>query len=156
MLWCGGAKSPWKELGGEELEWLLKHDPELGGAPVALLDARFLIRLAKAGGRLLRRQQIPEDAFISLEELRRMPNGLYGSLRVICLSYPWLTPRSPLAASPAPSPSRSHADARRLALSLARTATPTRTARRCACSPASSRSSSSVKAPSACSSISVA
>ena len=74
MWWC--EKSDWKRHGGKELERLLKRNSKLGGAPVALLDARFLVSLAKAGGRLLRRQQIPKDAFISLAELRRMPWGL--------------------------------------------------------------------------------
>ena len=83
--------SAWKEKGGEELELLLKEDPALGGAPVGFLDARFLISLAKKeGGRLLRRQLIPQGAFLSLEELRSMPSGF--SLRVVCLSYPWFSP----------------------------------------------------------------
>ena len=101
----------------EELEPLLKQDPELGGAPVGFLDARFLISLAKKeGGRLLRRQLIPQVPFLSLEELRCMKAGFSG-LRVVCLSYPWFSPGC--ATSPAPSPPRPHgsADSRRSNLS---------------------------------------
>ena len=144
---------PWKENGGEELETLLKQDPALGGAPVGFLDARFIISLAKKeGGRLLRRQLIPQGAFLSLEELRSMPMGYASSLRVVCLSYPWFSPGC--AASPAPSPPRPHgsADSRRSVLST-KIGTRTLTARRSGCSRASSRCSSRPReAPTACSS----
>lgn len=84
----------WKECDGAELEPLLLDDAELGGSPVALLDARFIIALAKSGGRLHSRQNLPPEAFISLAALRRMLGGfgIAGSLRILCLSYPWLQP----------------------------------------------------------------
>ena len=48
--------SEWKKLGGTSLEPFLLMDTALGGSPVALVDARFLIGLAKRAGRLCRRQ----------------------------------------------------------------------------------------------------
>ena len=49
-----------------------------------------------------------------------MPMGIFASLRVVCLSYPWFSPGC--AASPAPSPPRPHgsADSRRSVLSTNR------------------------------------
>ena len=56
-------------------------DKELAGCPVRLVDARFLIGLAKRGGRLPPRQQIPDEAFIDLEHLKEMPRAEESSLQ---------------------------------------------------------------------------
>ena len=68
-------------------------------APVRLLDARFLVELAellKANGCVLpRRQELPDDAFISLSELRSMTQSGFGSLRILVVSWPWLQPDHP-------------------------------------------------------------
>ena len=84
----------WTKHEGAEPEVLLAADSMLGDSPVALIDARFLVALAKAGGLLRRRQDLPPEAFITLEHLKRMPIG-WGSLRLICLSHPWLQPDTP-------------------------------------------------------------
>jgi len=84
----------WAKQEGAELEALLAEDTVLGGSPVALVDARFLVALANAGGLLHRRQDLPPEAFIDLKHLQRMPLG-WGSLRVVCVSHPWLQPDHP-------------------------------------------------------------
>ena len=65
----------WKEKDGAALEPALRVDEALGGSPVRLVDARFLIELAERGGRLCRRQDLPEEAFVRPEALRRLPKG---------------------------------------------------------------------------------
>jgi hypothetical protein len=84
----------WNEMQGAALESLLISDVTLGGSPVALVDARFLVALSKAGGCMLRRQDLPAAAVLDLTTLRRMPTG-NGGLRVLCVSYPWLQPDHP-------------------------------------------------------------
>ena len=84
----------WRQYDGEALESLVRVDLELGDSPVRLLDARFLISLAEQGGRLPRRQDVPTEAFIDLDTLRRMPT-LGAWLRVVCVSHPWLQPDHP-------------------------------------------------------------
>ena len=64
---------------------LLAQLEALGGSPVRLVDARFLIELAERGGRLCRRQDLPEEAFVSPEALRRLPLGI-GCLRIVSIS----------------------------------------------------------------------
>ena len=117
---------PWKVYGGASIAPLLREDDELGGAPVALIDARFLVELARAGGRLIRRQDLPRGAFLDLATLRRMP-GIRNGLRVLCVSYPWHTPRSVAALRllshtrltlPLLSPVRSHPDPKGTTLQL--------------------------------------
>lgn len=77
--------------GGEELEPFLRYDPELGGIPVRLIDAKFLQMTANHGMRMIRRQDLPEEAFIDLETLRKTPKNV----RIVCLSHPWLQPDHP-------------------------------------------------------------
>ena len=72
----------WQYLRGHEFEDQLSEDAELGGAPIRLVNARYLIRLAKQGGRLVRRQDLPEEAFVPLATLRRLGLGSSNSLRV--------------------------------------------------------------------------
>ena len=63
-------------------------DEALGGSPVRLVDARFLIELAERGGRLCRRQDLPEEAFVRPEALRRLPRGGKANdcLRILSIS----------------------------------------------------------------------
>ena len=85
----------WQHLGGIELESQLSVDPELGGAPIRLVDARYLIKLAQQGERLVRRQDLPEGAFVPLGTVRRLGLGSSNSLRVVAVSHAWLTPHHP-------------------------------------------------------------
>ena len=76
----------WEEYDEAALEPALRVDEALGGSPVRLVDARFLIELAERGGRLCRRQDLPEEAFVSPEALRRLPKGWGGCLRIMSIS----------------------------------------------------------------------
>ena len=91
---CGASKT-WQEYGGDEFRAVLVRNPEFDGRPVRLVDARYLIKLAKRGGRLVHRQKLPEKAFLSPETLEKMSGGPGYSLRVIVVSYPWLQPDHP-------------------------------------------------------------
>ena len=76
----------WKKYGAA-FESALTHDEALGGSPVRLVDARFLVALAKVeGGRLVRRQDLPAEAFIDLETVKRLPRGYGQALRIIAVS----------------------------------------------------------------------
>ena len=82
----------WEELNGSLLEPALEVDARLGGAPVRLLDARFLIALAKRGGRMCRRQELPEAAFLPMKTLKQMGgDDASSTLHVIAVSHPWHT-----------------------------------------------------------------
>ena len=95
------AGKQWKRMRGEELEAPLKS-----GA-TALVSAKYLLQLAgyieegkewvkkKPGGIKSRRQDLPPEAFVKLDELRSAPNVGGAYIRVICISYPWLTPAQP-------------------------------------------------------------
>jgi len=78
----------WEEYDGAALEPALRVDEALGGSPVRLVDARFLIELAERGGRLCRRQDLPEEAFVRPEALRRLPRGgrIGDCLRILSIS----------------------------------------------------------------------
>ena len=107
---CGASKSSesaqararWRKLRGRELEAALKS-----GA-IALLDGRWLVACAERGERIQRRQDLPPEAFISLEELKAACRR--GALPIICLSYAWLHPDHPvsLAATASPKPRHPH------------------------------------------------
>jgi hypothetical protein len=73
----------WEQAGGTELE------PALASGAIALLDAEFLVRLADGGGVLCRRQELPDEAFLSLPELKAACL-LSDALPIIALSYAWL------------------------------------------------------------------
>lgn len=94
---CSASKAEpcWQKYGGDEFEAALAHINELGGSAVRLLDACYLIKLAENGGKLLRRQDLPEEAFVTLPQLKRMGKGPGGSLRVVVVSHPWLQPDHP-------------------------------------------------------------
>ena len=83
----------WRKRGGGALE------PVLASGAVALLDARWIITHAEAGGTLQHRQALPKEAFLSLADLvkatgDKAPFGKY-TLPVASLSYPWLTKDHP-------------------------------------------------------------
>ena len=60
------SSSQWQALGGEAVEAVLRS-----GA-VALLDADWVVKQADAGGILKRRQDLPSEAFITLDELKEI------------------------------------------------------------------------------------
>lgn len=78
----------WVRNGGNEIEPLLKT-----GA-FALLDAHWLIAHFEVGGRIRRRQDLPADAFISINELKAAGSP-DGGLALIMVSYCWLQPNEP-------------------------------------------------------------
>lgn len=86
----------WAALGGTELEPQLHDDPELGGEPIRLVDARYLIRFAKQpGARMIRRQDCESSAFLPLDLLRSLSLGTGNALRVIAVSHAWMQPDYP-------------------------------------------------------------
>ena len=85
----------WRENRGTDLESALQVDPDHGDSPVALIDARYIVELWKRGGKILRRQDLPKEAFIDLETVKRMPYGNGMCLRVIAVSHPWQQPDHP-------------------------------------------------------------
>ena len=85
----------WRDMGGASLESALQVDPDHGDSPVALIDARYIVELWKRGGKILRRQDLPKEAFIDLETVKRLPWGKGGCLRVIAVSHPWQQPDHP-------------------------------------------------------------
>ena len=66
------SEGAWNMFGGALLEAELRVDEKLGESPVRLIDARFLVKLAELGGTLVRRQDLPKAAFLSLEAVRRL------------------------------------------------------------------------------------
>ena len=85
----------WRMKGGADLESALQVDPEHGDSPVALIDARYIVELWKRGGKILRRQDLPKEAFIDLETVKWLHLGNGGCLRVIAVSHPWQQPDHP-------------------------------------------------------------
>jgi len=93
------VEAAWTRLGGEVLEEALQK------GWVALVRADWLIKLAESGGTLKRRQDLPEEAFVGVQELKDAGSGCLSDvgfpelegewLRVIVLSYPWLQPGHP-------------------------------------------------------------
>lgn len=86
----------WARLDGKALEPALLPVGDLP-PPVLLLDARYLIALARKGGLLSPRHELPPRAFVDVARLKRMRGGGAGGfcLRVIGVSMPWLTTRHP-------------------------------------------------------------
>ena len=64
---------------------------------VRLTRMSYVIELAKAGGVLPRRQDLPEEAFIPLSELKAMyeevKNNEDGVLPIVSISFCWDTPQ---------------------------------------------------------------
>lgn len=91
------SESAWEEFDGALIESELSVVDNLGGSPVRLVDARFLIELEKHGAIFIRRQDLPETAFLSLEKIRQLPKGGQAGdcLRIIGISHPWQHPDHP-------------------------------------------------------------
>ena len=91
------AGEAWLEYDGASIESELRVDQELGGSPVRLVDARYLIELEQQGGIFIRRQDMPESAFLSLDTVKQLPaGGQYNDcLRIISISHPWQHPNHP-------------------------------------------------------------
>lgn len=89
--------SRWEKKYGVLFEAVLCAGKD-GVPPIRLVDAHWLVALSRGahGGpaRLAHRRELPESAFVSLEELKASgcPSGL---LPVVCVSYPWLHPAHP-------------------------------------------------------------
>ena len=86
----------WEELGGGAFEDLL-----MSGA-IRLLSAEWLVACAAADGRLLPRQRLPEEAYLTFDELRAATPATSMSrgravdwLPIVFVSHIWLTPSSP-------------------------------------------------------------
>ena len=120
---CGQSKvSPEQALAANTADPRRYNEPDaiwaaLGMDWVKLVRKSYLISLSKAGGVLPRRQDIPPDAFITVEELRRLtPKDEYGQahtrvgvgytrppgliskntyLPIIVISFCWLTAKHP-------------------------------------------------------------
>ena len=90
-------QTAWRRYSGSKLEPMLTEIKQLGDSPVALIDARFIIELARRGGRFRRRQDLPREAFLSLKTLRKLSSGGINSdcLRIIAVSHPWQQPDHP-------------------------------------------------------------
>ena len=84
----------WREKGGTAFESALQVDPEHGVSPVKLIDMRFIIALGELGGTMVRRQDLPKEAFIDLDTLKRLPGDGY-ALPIISISHPWQQPDHP-------------------------------------------------------------
>ena len=89
----------WRDFGGDELEQSLTVLPECAEAPIRLIDARYLVEQGKKGRRLLRRQDLPAGAFLSLDQIKTLgwfkSTALSRSLRIVTVSHPWLQPDHP-------------------------------------------------------------
>ena len=83
----------WRERDGTAFESALQVDPEHGVSPVKLIDMRFIIALGELGGTMVRRQDLPKEAFIDLDTLKRL--GGPGTLPIISISHPWQQPDHP-------------------------------------------------------------
>ena len=78
-------------------EWMNQRDIEdiLESGAVALLDASWLVTIrAKDKRRIERRQDLPDEAFISLNELKASTRKR-GFLPIVMMSYMWLHPEHP-------------------------------------------------------------
>ena len=76
----------------------------LATGDVRLVRASWIVKHANSGGFLCRRQELPEEAFVGVEELKaiftqtKRPLGRGnpdGALPIIVVSAPWLTPLHP-------------------------------------------------------------
>ena len=78
-------RTAWDLCDGAELEPLLRS-----GA-IAILNAKWVVALWKSNGRIRRRQELPDEAFLSLDDLI----GGGGPPSLLVASYRWLTPTHP-------------------------------------------------------------
>ena len=97
----------------EKMYSLMRRGSDGSPAPVRLLRLSWLLKQARRGAVLPRRQELPEEAFLSEAEVRALPRGPGGEeyetcgcnmtddqradkpLRIIAISYGWLTPEHP-------------------------------------------------------------
>ena len=71
-------------------------------ADTVLVDAAWLVRLAKKGGVLPRCQDLPPGARVMLKEMEKWKDTFGHTLGVLVISYPWWAPpQSTLCNSPA-------------------------------------------------------
>ena len=73
-------------------------DPEallesIANGSIALVRGRWLVAHAEAGGKLMRRQDLPSEAFFTVDELRKLVAALGDDwgLLFVAISYRWLT-----------------------------------------------------------------
>ena len=85
------GQTAWRRDGWDVLAPYLCHDPELGGTPVKLVDAEFICFLARAGLPLIRREDLPEAAFVEFDHLTQQKHKVC----IVCVSHPWLQPDHP-------------------------------------------------------------
>ena len=85
----------WRELGGTAFDSALQVDPEHGVSPVKLIDMRFIIALGELGGTMVRRQDLPKEAFIDLDTLKRLERPRHRPAHYLDLSHPWQQPDHP-------------------------------------------------------------
>ena len=97
----------------EQMYSLMREGHDGSPAPVRLLRLSWLLEQARGRAVLKRRQELPEEAFLSEAEVRALPRGHVGRecetcgcgstdnfradkpLRIIAISYGWLTPEHP-------------------------------------------------------------
>ena len=97
----------------EKMYSLMRRGSDGSPAPVRLLRLSWLLQQARRGAVLPRRQELPEEAFLSEAEVRALPRGHVGEggetcgcnmtdekradkpLRILAISYGWLTPEHP-------------------------------------------------------------
>ena len=104
----------------EKMYSLMRRGSDGSPAPVRLLRLSWLLKQARRGAVLPRRQELPEEAFLSEAEVRALPRGHVGQafetcgslsdepsglrdrfghsdkpLRIISISHGWLTPEHP-------------------------------------------------------------
>ena len=75
--------SYWDELGNSALKAAL--------ADTVLVDAAWLVRLAKKRGLLPRCQDLPPGARVTLEEMEKWKD-MFDTVGVLVISYPWWAP----------------------------------------------------------------
>ena len=71
-----------------------RFEPIIRKGALRLLDAQWLIEYAEAGGILSCRQDLPDEAFVTLDALQAACTPV-SFLPIIAISYPWLTPSHP-------------------------------------------------------------
>ena len=69
----------------------------IANGSIALMRGRWLVAHAEGGGKLMRRQDLPPEAFFSVDELRKLVAALGDDwgLLFVAISYRWLTAMHP-------------------------------------------------------------
>ncbi len=83
----------WRDYGGTVFDSVLQVDTQHGVSPVRLIDMRFIIALGELGGTMVRRQDLPEEAFLDFDTVKRLCH--HADLRIISISHPWQQPDHP-------------------------------------------------------------